>query len=252
MPGNLRLKRLAGWMMAALIGSSAIAFSNGAHAATDQRAKPAPHHAAAPAHAKPTSKSKPKPKAKHVKAKGASKAGAAHAAKAKGGGPAHAAHAVRTATKAQPHPTTHAKKAPAGAKGARTASAKKGGVHARQDLSGRKRVGKASFYARHLEGRKMADGTRMRLHDDNAASKTLPLGTTARVTNLENGKSAKVTIQDRGPYAKDRIVDLSPGTAQKIGIDKQNGVATVEVQPLSVPMPDGSVKQASGADKAGR
>jgi rare lipoprotein A len=36
-------------------------------------------------------------------------------------------------------------------------------------------------------------------HQDNAASKTLPLGTTARVTNLETGQSAVVTIQDRGP-----------------------------------------------------
>ena len=88
----------------------------------------------------------------------------------------------------------------------------------------------------------MADGTKMKLHDDNAASKTLPLGTTAKVTNLETGQSAKITIQDRGPYAKDRIVDLSPATAREIGIGKDSGVAKVSVDPIAIPMPDGSVR----------
>ncbi len=115
-------------------------------------------------------------------------------------------------------------------------------VKAQPDLSGRKRVGKASFYAKKFAGRKMADGTRMKPQGNNAASKTLPLGTTAKVTNVETGQSAVVTIQDRGPYVKGRIVDLSPATAQKIGIEREDGVATVEVAPIAVPLPDGSVK----------
>ena len=115
------------------------------------------------------------------------------------------------------------------------------------DHSGRKRVGKASFYAKMFNGRKMANGKRMDPHDDNAASKTLPLGTTAKVTNLETGRSAVVTIEDRGPYVKGRIVDLSPATAQSIGISKQNGLADVEVTPIAVPQPDGSVKPGAGA-----
>lgn len=118
------------------------------------------------------------------------------------------------------------------------------------DLSGRQRVGKASVYAKNLAGRKMADGTRMKLHDDNAASKTLPLGTTAKVTNLETGLSANITIQDRGPHAKDRIVDLSPATAQKIGIAKGSGVAKVSIDPIAIPMPDGSVKHGAAANGA--
>ena len=108
------------------------------------------------------------------------------------------------------------------------------------DRSGRKRVGKASFYSSRFNGRKMADGNRMNPHDDNAASKTLPLGTTAKVTNRENGQSAVVTIQDRGPYVPGRIVDLSPSTAQKIGITPHRGVAEVEVKPLIVPQQDAS------------
>lgn len=115
------------------------------------------------------------------------------------------------------------------------------------DLSGRQRVGKASVYSNRLAGRKMADGTRMKLNGDNAASKTLPLGTTAKVTNLENGRSAKVTIRDRGPHVRNRIVDLSPATARKIGIGKERGVATVSVAPIAIPMPDGSVRHGAAA-----
>jgi rare lipoprotein A len=118
------------------------------------------------------------------------------------------------------------------------------------DLSGRKRVGKASFYARNFGGRKMADGTPMNLHGDNAASKTLPLGTTAKVTNLETGQSAVVTIKDRGPYVQGRIVDLSPATAEKVGITPHEGVAKVEVAPIAVPQPDGSVKPGKPAEPA--
>jgi rare lipoprotein A len=43
----------------------------------------------------------------------------------------------------------------------------------------------------------MADGAKLNPDDANAASKTLPPGTTAMVTNLETGKSAIVTIEDR-------------------------------------------------------
>jgi rare lipoprotein A len=110
------------------------------------------------------------------------------------------------------------------------------------DRSGKKRVGKASFYAHMFAGRKMADGKQMDPQHDNAASRTLPLGTTAKVTNLETGKSALVTIQDRGPYVDGRIVDLSPSTAQEIGLSNRKGVARVEVSPLAVPLPNGGVK----------
>ncbi|HEY2635299.1 MAG TPA: septal ring lytic transglycosylase RlpA family protein [Steroidobacteraceae bacterium] len=118
------------------------------------------------------------------------------------------------------------------------------------DLSGHKRLGKASFYAQKFAGRKMADGTIMRPQSDNAASKTLPLGTTAKVTNLETGQSAVVTIHDRGPYIQGRIVDLSPSTAKEIGIDHKNGVAKVEVAPIVVPLPDGRVKLGAAAAEA--
>ena len=117
----------------------------------------------------------------------------------------------------------------------------------RPDLSGCRRTGIASFYADKFTGREMADGTRMDPNANNAASKTLPLGTTAMVTNLDTGQSAAVTIQDRGPYVKGRIIDLSPATAREIGLDRQDGIATVVVAPIEVPLPDGSVKQGAAA-----
>ena len=112
----------------------------------------------------------------------------------------------------------------------------------RLDLSGRRRIGIASFYAQRFAGRPMADGARMDPHGVNAASRTLPLGTTAKVTNIKTGQTAVVVILDRGPYAKGRIVDLSPATARKIGITQDMGIARVAVAPIAVPLPDGSMK----------
>jgi len=94
-------------------------------------------------------------------------------------------------------------------------------------------TGVASFYAKRFAGRTMADGTPMDPHGDNAASRTLPLGTRARVTNLQTGQSALVTIRDRGPYVKGRIVDLSPATARLVGITPKAGLAKVEVTPIT-------------------
>jgi rare lipoprotein A len=118
--------------------------------------------------------------------------------------------------------------------------------HAGLDRSGKTRKGKASYYGRKFYSRKMADGTRMNPQSNAAASKTLPLGTKARVTNLENGNNEVVEIRDRGPYVKDRIVDVSPKTADKLGL-KEGGTAPVEVKPIEVPQPDGSVKPGTRA-----
>jgi rare lipoprotein A len=118
------------------------------------------------------------------------------------------------------------------------------------DRSGKKRVGKASFYAHMFEGRKMANGKAMDPKRNNAASRTLPLGTTAKVTNLNTGKSAVVTIQDRGPYVNGRIVDLSPATAQAIGITPRQGVAKVQVSPITVPLPNGGMMYGAALEEA--
>ncbi len=119
---------------------------------------------------------------------------------------------------------------------------------ARVDASGRKEKGRASFYAPHFANRKMANGRRMDPNSDVAASKTLPLGSVAKVTNLDNGKSATVRIEDRGPFVDGRVVDLAPKVANQLDITKK-GVAPVEVKPITVPQPEGGVKLgAGGAD----
>ena len=116
------------------------------------------------------------------------------------------------------------------------------------DRSGRQRIGKASFYGPGFSGRRMADGHRMDPQAAVAASKTLPLGTTAQVTNRETGQTAVVKIQDRGPYVPGRIVDLSPATAQQIGVTPKKGVAEVEVKPLALPPPGEGVAAAKSAN----
>jgi rare lipoprotein A len=110
------------------------------------------------------------------------------------------------------------------------------------DLSARARVGVASFYGSRFFWKRMADGALMNPQGNNAASRTLPLGTLANVTNVATGRSAVVRIEDRGPYVSGRIVDLSPSTARKIGITPHIGVATVVVAPIAVPLPGGGVK----------
>ena len=117
------------------------------------------------------------------------------------------------------------------------------------DLSARKRLGVASYYARQFFGKRMANGAPMNPSGNNAASRSLPLGTVAKVTNINTGKSAVVEIEDRGPYVKGRIVDLSPSTARKIGITAKIGVAKVVVEPIAVPLPDGRIKLASAATR---
>jgi rare lipoprotein A len=120
------------------------------------------------------------------------------------------------------------------------------------DFSGRRRIGIASFYADWFAGRKMANGAVMNPHSDNAASRTLPLGTIARVTNLKTHKTAVVSIQDRGPYVQGRIVDLSPFTARKIGITRKMGIARVRVTPIAIPRRDGRMELASQLSAAHR
>lgn len=109
------------------------------------------------------------------------------------------------------------------------------------DRSGKPRKGKASYYSREFYRKKMASGKPLNPNSKVAASKTLPLGTVAKVTNLETGKSDMVTVEDRGPYVKGRIVDVTPKVADQIGL-KKDGVAPVEVKPLVIPQQDASEK----------
>ena len=97
-----------------------------------------------------------------------------------------------------------------------------------------KQEGKASYYARSLQGKRTASGEPFHTDSLTAAHRHLPLGTEILVTNLKNGKSVKVKINDRGPFVKGRIIDVSPSAADSLGF-KQQGVANIEIQALLPP-----------------
>ena len=90
-------------------------------------------------------------------------------------------------------------------------------------------VGRASWYGPWHQGKTTASGDKFDQHKLTAAHPTLPLGTEAVVTNLENGRQVVVKINDRGPYVKDRAIDLSAKAAAKLGM-KEKGVAQVKIE----------------------
>ncbi|MFT8242409.1 septal ring lytic transglycosylase RlpA family protein [Roseomonas sp. BN140053] len=119
------------------------------------------------------------------------------------------------------------------------------------DRSGRERRGAAAVIAPRLNGRRMADGGVFETASDTAASNSLPLGTTARVTNLRNGRVAMVRVRDRSADGSERLLHVSPKVAQFLGIGR-GGVVPVAVAPLAVPQADGTRRLGQGTAAPGR
>jgi len=90
-------------------------------------------------------------------------------------------------------------------------------------------TGEASSYGRGFHGKTTANGEKFDKNNLTAAHPTLPLGTKATVTNLDNGKSVDVTINDRGPYVKGRDIDVSEGAAKELDMTK-SGIAPVKIE----------------------
>lgn len=95
--------------------------------------------------------------------------------------------------------------------------------------AGKLEFGKASWYG--LVGNRTASGEVLDKITATAAHRALPLGSCARVTDLDNGRSIIVKINDRGPFRPRFIIDLSPLAAQELGM-RQEGVAAVAVEPV--------------------
>ena len=91
-------------------------------------------------------------------------------------------------------------------------------------------TGVAGIVPAELNGTKTSNGETFDITQMAATSKTLPLPTIARVTNLDNGQSVVVRVNNRGPFVNTRIMDLSPAAAARIGM---NGTAKVQVQVLA-------------------
>jgi rare lipoprotein A len=103
--------------------------------------------------------------------------------------------------------------------------------------------GKASIYADRFQGQRTASGVP---HDQDgltAASRLLPLGATATVTNLETGQSVQVEITDRGPHRRGRIIDLSRMAAARIGLSREEGIASVRVEADARHQPTADLEQ---------
>jgi rare lipoprotein A len=92
-----------------------------------------------------------------------------------------------------------------------------------------KEVGEASWYGPGFQGQETANGETYNQKEMTAAHPSLPMGTKATVTNLENGKKVVVRINDRGPYGEDRAIDLSGAAAKKLDM-KEDGTAQVKIE----------------------
>jgi rare lipoprotein A len=101
--------------------------------------------------------------------------------------------------------------------------------------------GQASWYGPGFHGKKTASGEIFDQGKLTAAHKTLPLGTKAKITNLENGNTVEVEINDRGPYIGQRVIDLSRAAANALGF-VESGLTLVRIELLP---------QENGAEAAG-
>ena len=101
--------------------------------------------------------------------------------------------------------------------------------HPMGDDAGFSANGIASWYDQQSSSAVTAMGTAFHARQMTAASRTLPLPSCARVTNLENGRSVVVLVNDRGPFVSGRIMDMSYGAANQLGMLNQ-GTTRVHIQ----------------------
>lgn len=103
--------------------------------------------------------------------------------------------------------------------------------HVLASAKGYNERGIASWYGSKFHGHLTSSLEPYDMYKFTAASKTLPLPSYARVTNLENGKSVIVRVNDRGPFHANRLIDLSYAAAVRLGIWRQ-GTGLVDVQAI--------------------
>lgn len=111
-------------------------------------------------------------------------------------------------------------------------NSKQGGQGASITKPMHKEVGEASWYGPGLQGKQTANGDTFNQKELTAAHPSLPMGTKAKVTNLENGNKVEVTINDRGPFAEDRVMDLSRAAAKKLDME-EDGTTQVKIETKS-------------------
>jgi rare lipoprotein A len=105
-------------------------------------------------------------------------------------------------------------------------------------------VGVASWYGEEFQGKTTASGQPYDANELTAAHRTLPLGTTVRVTNLENHRNLLLRITDRGPYIGRRLIDVSRAAAKRLDFI-HSGTASVRVEVVAYPNSYGSPSAAT-------
>ncbi len=93
-------------------------------------------------------------------------------------------------------------------------------------------IGTCSWYGKAFHGKKTASGEPFDRYQFTAASKSYPIGTYVKVTNLRNSKWVVLRVNDRGPYVGKRILDVSEGAANMLEM-KARGVEKVKIEPIA-------------------
>ncbi len=86
--------------------------------------------------------------------------------------------------------------------------------------------GEISFYADMLAGNKTASGEVYDPKKATCAHRTLPFGTTLKITvgKGKQKKTATCRVNDRGPFAKNRVLDVSSSLARTLGFHQRGHV----------------------------
>jgi len=86
---------------------------------------------------------------------------------------------------------------------------------------------------------------------DLAASNSLPVGTTARITNPRNGRWALIRVRATNAGEDGPALNVSTRIAERLGL-AEAGSAPVVIAPLSVPQADGTITLGQGTGYAGQ
>lgn len=101
-------------------------------------------------------------------------------------------------------------------------------------VHGESQTGVASWYGKECQGNETASGEIYNMNALTAANRHLPLGTTIRVTNIENHRSLILRVNDRGPFVPGRLLDVSRAAARQLGFSGE-GITRVHIQVLRLP-----------------
>lgn len=130
-------------------------------------------------------------------------------------------------------------------------------AQAAPDRSGRSFQGEASVLADRPAPPRPGDGRGYDPETAAAVSHRLPPGTTARVTNLENGRVAMIRVQRPARRAApdgraaEGQVRVSPRVARMLQL-AEGRPAPVLVAPLAVPQADGTIRLGQGTGYDGQ